>query len=46
MQVRKKTWHDKIRGCKIQDISMSISIMYEIEEMSNQDDDDESDKHL
>ena len=35
----------KIPGCKIQDISTSISITVKFEEMTD-DDEDESDKHL
>ena len=34
----------KIHGCKIQDISTSISILVKLEEMA--EDGDESDKHL
>ena len=36
----------KILGCKIQDISTSISIKDKFEEMTDDDDEDESDKHL
>ena len=35
----------KILGCKIQDISTSILILDKFEEMSEEDGDDESDKH-
>ena len=36
----------KINGCEIQDVSTSISIVVKFEEMSEEDDGDESDKHL
>ena len=36
----------KFSDAGIQDISTSISIMVKFEEMSNEDEDDESDKHL
>ena len=50
--IKASNWHlrmcknliKKNPGCEIQDISTSISIKVEIEEMSPQD--DESDKHL
>ena len=36
----------QIHGCEIQDVSTSISIVVKFEEMSEEDDGDESDKHL
>ena len=49
-QNRSKDLIFKILGCKIQDISTSISITDKFEEMTddddNDDDEDESDKHL
>ena len=46
MVYKKVISFDKILGCEFQDISTSISIKVKIEEMSHQDEDDESDKHL